>query len=384
MSLLNSATGEARRLSRMRLRGMLRKEALQIVRDPSSIAIAFILPLVLLILFGYGVSLDATDVPLGLVIETPAAESLSLAATFEYSPYFKPRRFPTIQAAEQAMVRHEVDGIVWLRGDFDSRLFSPGSAPVAVILNGVDANHARLVGGYVEGVWGTWLAQRAGARGLNLKQPVSLESRVWFNAELRSRNFLVPGLLAVIMTLIGALLTAMVVAREWERGTMEALMVTPVAAHELLIGKLLPYFVLGMGGLSLSIGMAVWLFDVPLRGSLFLLMGTSALFLLVALGMGLTISTLARNQFVAGQIAIVATFLPAFMLSGFIFDINSMPRPIQAITHVIAARYYVAILQSVFLAGDLWRLVMNNALALLLMGALFIGLARRRTVKRLE
>ncbi|MEI6149502.1 MAG: ABC transporter permease, partial [bacterium] len=237
---------------------------------------------------------------------------------------------------------------------------------------------------YVEGVWSTWLAQRAKARGAAWTPPVTLQSRVWFNAELRSRNFLVPGLLAVIMTLIGALLTAMVVAREWERGTMEALMVTPVAAGEILLGKLLPYFVLGMGGLSLSVGMAIWLFDVPLRGSLLLLLGTSALFLLVALGMGLTISTLARNQFVAGQIAIITTFLPAFMLSGFIFDIDSMPWPIQGLTHVLAARYYVAILQSVFLAGDVWQLVLNNSLALLLMGALFIGLAWRRTGKRLE
>lgn len=374
----------SRRRSRMRLRGLLRKEALQIVRDPSSIAIAFVMPLVLLLLFGYGVSLDATDIPLGMVIETPAAEALSLASAFEHSPSFRARRFASAQEAEQAMLRHEVAGIVWLRGDFDSQLFTAGAAPVGVMLDGVDANYARMVGGYVEGVWSTWLAQRAKARGAAWTPPVTLQSRVWFNAELRSRNFLVPGLLAVIMTLIGALLTAMVVAREWERGTMEALMVTPVAAGEILLGKLLPYFVLGMGGLSLSVGMAIWLFDVPLRGSLLLLLGTSALFLLVALGMGLTISTLARNQFVAGQIAIITTFLPAFMLSGFIFDIDSMPWPIQGLTHVLAARYYVAILQSVFLAGNVWQLVLNNSLALLLMGALFIGLAWRRTGKRLE
>jgi len=373
-----------RRRAWMRMRGMIRKEALQIIRDPSSIAIAFVLPLVLLFLFGYGVSLDATDVPVAVVVEVPSAEATSFAAGFDHSPYFAPRRFESIQAAEHAMVEGEIDGIVWLRSDFGSQVLSGGGAPVGVIINGVDANNAHLIQGYVEGVWATWLAQRATQAGVRLGAPVVLQQRVWFNAELRSRNFLIPGLIAVIMTLIGALLTAMVVAREWERGTMEALMVTPVAAREILLGKLLPYFILGMGGLALSVGMAVWLFDVPLRGSVALLFATSALFLLAALGMGLTISTLARNQFVAGQAAIVATYLPAFILSGFIFDINSMPAPIQWITHLIAARYYVALLQTIFLAGDVWKVVLGNSLALVAMCAVFLGLARRRTTKRLE
>lgn len=372
------------RSARMRLRGLLRKEMLQIVRDPSSIAIAFVMPLMLLLVFGYGVSLDATHVPLGLVLEAATPEAGSFAAAFEQSPYFAPQRFQSVQEAEQAMIRHEIGGLVWIRADFSANLLSGGDARVGVIVNGVDANNARMIQGYVEGVWGVWLAQQARARGLALIPPVRLQPRIWFNAEMRSRNFLIPGLLAVIMTLIGALLTAMVVSREWERGTMEALMVTPVSAGEILAGKILPYFLLGMGGLALSVGMAVWLFEVPLRGSLALLFATSALFLLVALGMGLTISTLARNQFVAGQVAIIATFLPAFMLSGFIFDINSMPWLIRGVTHVIAARYYVAILQTLFLAGNLWTLVLHNALALLILGAFFLGVARRRTVKRLE
>ena len=186
------------------------------------------------------------------------------------------------------------------------------------------------------------------------------------------------------MTLIGALLTALVVAREWERGTMEALMVTPVTIREILLGKLVPYFLLGMGGLLFSVAMAVWMFEVPLRGSLLLLLATSALFLLAALAMGLLISTLAKNQFVAGQAAILATFLPAFILSGFIFDIGSMPKPIQWLTHIIAARYYVAILQTVFLAGNVWSVVLVNALALIVITGVFMGLVRRRTSKRLE
>jgi len=194
----------------------------------------------------------------------------------------------------------------------------------------------------------------------------------------------VPGLVAIIKTLIGALLTALVMAREWERGTMEALLVTPASMTEVLLGKLIAYFVLGTGGMLLTVALAVFLFGVPLRGSFWLLWGCASLFLLGALGMGLTISTLARNQFVAGQVAILATFLPAFLLSGFIFDIDSMPAIVQAITHVIVARYFVAIVQTLFLAGDVWSVIVPNALAMLLLAAIFLGITWRRSRKRLE
>ncbi|NMQ19566.1 ABC transporter permease [Candidatus Competibacter phosphatis] len=368
----------------MRLRGMVRKESLQILRDPSSIAIAFVMPVVLLLLFGYGVSLDAQHIPLAMVIERPDANSASFAAAFQQSEYFSPRRFDSIQDAEQALRERQVDGIVWLRGDFSRRLLAAGDAPVGVILNGVDANQARIASGYIQGAWQSWLQAYASSHGQELTLPAAVEQRVWFNPALRSRNFLVPGLVAVIMTLIGALLTALVVAREWERGTMEALMVTPIRIGELLLGKLLPYFVLGMGGMLLSVAMARWQFGVPLAGSFWLLLATSTLFMLVALGMGLLISTVARNQFVAGQIAILVTFLPAFILSGFIFDIGSMPAPIQFITHVVPARYFVAILQTLFLAGDVWPVVLGNAAALLLMMLIFFAVLGRKARKRLE
>ncbi|MDG4555444.1 MAG: ABC transporter permease [Candidatus Competibacter sp.] len=368
----------------MRLRGMVRKESLQILRDPSSIAIAFVMPVLLLLLFGYGVSLDAQHIPLAVVIERPDANSAGFAAVFEQSEYFSPRRLASIQEAEQALRERQVDGLVWLRGDFSRRLLAAGDAPVGVILNGVDANQARIAQGYIQGAWQRWLQAYAALQGRELTLPVAMEQRVWFNPALRSRNFLVPGLVAVIMTLIGALLTALVVAREWERGTMEALMVTPIRIGELLLGKLLPYFVLGMGGMLLSVAMARWQFGVPLNGSFWLLLLTSALFMLVALGMGLLISTVARNQFVAGQIAILVTFLPAFILSGFIFDIGSMPAPVQFITHVVPARYFVAILQTLFLAGDVWPVVLGNAAALLLMMLIFFAVLGRKARKSLE
>jgi ABC-2 type transport system permease protein len=367
-----------------RLRALVRKEALQIVRDPSSIAIAFLLPLVLLIIFGYGVSLDAKRIPVAVVVEEPSGLTASFTAAFAQSPYFEPRTFRFVQEAEQALMERKVKGIVWLRGNFTETELSRGNAPIGVIVEGVDANNARLMEGYLQGAWANWLEQFATARGRSLNLPVDMEYRIWFNPEVRSRDFLVPGLIAVIMTLIGALLTAMVVAREWERGTMEALMVTPVTVRDILLGKLIPYFVLGMGGMTLSVIMAVWLFQVPLRGSVPALFGASALFLLVALGMGLLISTAAKDQFVAGQIAIIVTFLPAFILSGFIFDIGSMPPAIRAVTHVIAARYFVSILQTLFLAGNVWSLIAFNSLALFLMALVFLGLVKGRTRKRLQ
>jgi ABC-2 type transport system permease protein len=372
------------RLRFMRLRGMVRKEILQIIRDPSSIAIAFLLPFVLLLLFGYGVSLDAEHVPVALVVEKPSAEASGFTASFAQSRFFAPVFFQNIQDAEQAVLKGDVDAIVWLREDFSGKLLSGQGPAISVIVNGVNANNAAIIEGYIQGAWVNWLEHQARAMGNPLNIPVILEQRIWYNPEVRSRNFLVPGLIAVIMTLIGALLTAMVVSREWERGTMEALMVTPVSVKEILLGKLIPYFVLGMGGMALSVAMAVWLFEVPLRGSPWVLFGAAALFLVVALAMGLLISTLAKNQFVAGQAAIVSTFLPAFILSGFIFDINSMPAPIQAVTHVIAASYFVSILQTVFLAGNLWPVILSNAAALLIMAVIFLAVVRKRTRKKLE
>ncbi|MDA8103857.1 MAG: ABC transporter permease [Nitrospiraceae bacterium] len=368
----------------MRLRGLIRKEFLQVLRDPSSIAIAFLMPVLLLLLFGYGVSLDAEHVPVALVAEQPNADTESFAGAFRQSRYLSPVVMPGMREAVTAMDSRRVDAIIHMKQDFSRQMRSPDGAAVQVIVNGIDANNARLVQGYVEGVWSKWLQSEALAAGRPLDIPVQVEDRVWFNSELKSRNFIVPGLIAIIMTLIGALLTAMVMAREWERGTMEALMVTPVTIREVIIGKLIPYYILGMGGMALSVVMAVGLFGVPLKGSLWVLFLASSLFLLAALGMGMLISVVARNQFVAGQTAIIVTFLPAFILSGFIFDISSMPAPVQVVTHVVAARYFIAILQTLFLAGDVWAIILPNAAALILMAGFFLGLARKKSRKSLD
>ncbi|HKL77653.1 MAG TPA: ABC transporter permease [Gammaproteobacteria bacterium] len=366
-----------------RLWGLVRKESLQILRDPSSIAIAFVLPLVLLLIHGYGISLDAEEVPVGVVLADSSSAARDFTGALAGSTAFAPRLYRDRARAEQALLAGELDGLVVLPTDFARRLARPGGDPAAqALVDGVDANHGRLVSGYLDRAWSQWLAGRqpAGSRA----SAVDLAFRVWFNPEMRSRHYLVPGLIAIVMTLIGALLTALVVAREWERGTMEALLTTPISVNQFLLGKLIPYFGLGMAGMAFTTAVALFLFDVPLRGSLAVLFGTGALFLLAALGMGLLISTLARSQFIAAQVAILATFLPAFILSGFIFDIASMPEPVQALTYLLAARYFVAILQTVFLAGDVWSVILPNAAALLGMAALFLGLTRARTRKRLD
>jgi len=374
----------ARGGSAMRLRGLVRKEFLQIVRDPSSIAIAFLMPIFLLILFGYGVSLDADHVPMALLAEAPSQDSADFMAALQGSHYFAPRIMNSMPEAELALREGKVKGIIRLRAAFSRRMRQADGAPIQVVVDGVDANTARLVMGYVEGAWGEWIAAQAARHGQSMTVPVDLQPRIWFNSELRSRNYLVPGLIAIIMTLIGALLTALVMAREWERGTMEALLVTPASMSEVLIGKLAAYFILGTGGMLLTVGLSVWLFEVPLRGSFWLLWLCSSLFLLAALGMGLTISTLARSQFVAGQIAIIATFLPAFLLSGFIFDIGSMPPVVQLITHVVVARYFVAIVQTLFLAGNVWPVILPNAMALTAMAAIFLTITWKKSRKRLD
>jgi len=375
----------SRRFSPQRLFGLLRKEALQIVRDPSSISIAFVLPIVLLLLNGYGVSLDARDVPFGVVIENPSSETAGLWASFANSRYFRPVAYGQASAAAAALLRRDIQGFAVLRGDFTRRLHQAEPAlSLQIIVDGVDANNARLVGGYAQGAAALWLAGLAAERRLALPPQVSLEHRYWFNPEVRSANFLVPGLIALIMTLIGALLTALVVAREWERGTMEAMMVSPATTAEILLGKLIAYFLLGMGGLAVSFVVAIGLFVVPFRGSIGAMTLVSALFLLAMLGMGLLISTLARNQFVAAQVAFITTYMPALMLSGFLFDIRSMPAVVQWITHIVAARYFVDSLQTLFLVGDVWPILLPNLAALGGFALFFFALTLRRTTRRLD
>lgn len=370
--------------SLMRLRGFLRKETLQIRRDFSSIALALVMPVVLLFLFGFGVSLDVQNVPIAIVLDDRGSEARELAGRFALSKYFAPVRVHRLDEARQLLDRRAVDAIVYVQSDFSDRLARNAEAPVQIIVNGTDSNQAQLVQGYLMGVLNLWSGQRA-ARGLPARPPaVMIQQRIWFNDAVNSTHFLVPGLVALVMTLIGVLLTALVIAREWERGTMEAILVTPLRVGEIMVGKLLPYFVLGMMGLGLSVGLGRVVFGVPFRGSFSVYLLLSTLFLLASLGLGLFISAAARVQFVAAQVSIIAGFLPAFFLSGLLFDLESTPWPIQAISHLIPARYFVSASHTIFLAGDVWSVLGWDALSLGVMAVVLIGLARSRLSQRLE
>jgi ABC-2 type transport system permease protein len=368
-----------------RLKALIIKEVHQIVRDPSSFLICFVLPLLLMFIYGYGVSLDMNHLRVGLIMEDTSPEAMSFAQSLMDSPYFETHLARDRQFFLEDIIRGHIRGIVVIPTYFSSfRLRQDYMAPIQVIADGSEPNTASFVQNYVQGAWFNWLQQESISKNLKGLPLVRSQVRFWYNEELESRNFLVPGSLAIIMTLIGTLLTALVVSREWERGTMEALMSTPVGITELILGKLIPYFILGMLSMSICVLIAVFYYDIPFRGSFGVLFVVAAIFLLTALGIGLLISTMAKNQFIAAQAAMVAAFLPGFILSGFIFEIASMPLPIQLVTILIPARYFVSCLQTLFLAGNIWTLIIPNSLAMLVIGAFFFMIIAYKTVKRLD
>ncbi|XEN33592.1 ABC-2 type transport system permease protein (plasmid) [Ensifer sp. WSM1721] len=369
--------GRARRFA-----ALVRKESYQVVRDPSSILIAFVLPMILLFLFGYGVSLDTTRTRVALVIEEATPLTRDLAASFEASRYFSVVNGRDRREFEDDLVLGRVRGILVVPANFTADHAAGRHPTVQVIVDGSDPNTANFVQNYAQGTVANWERQRA-SEGRSPPPAIAADQRFWFNPELTSRNFLVPGSIAIVMTLVGTLLTSLVVAREWERGTMEAMMATPVSAAELLAGKLLPYFILGLTSMTLCVLIAVFLFGVPFRGSIAALYALSATFLMPALGQGLLISAATKNQFLASQLALISAFLPAFLLSGFLFEINSMPTVIQWITYIVPARYLIPSLQTVFLAGDIWPMFARSIAVMFLIGCIFFALAARSTRKRI-
>lgn len=370
-----------RPLSWTRLRALAIKESWQVVRDPSSLVIAFVLPPILFFLFANAVSLDLRDVRLGVVLESDGPAAQELAAAYDATPYFRVHTARDRREVEPLLTAGKLRGFVVIPPDFDRRVAQPWSEPVIqIITDGSQPNTANFVRAYAQGVLNTWYAGAVAATAPAL----TLEQRFWFNPELDSRRVLLPGAMAIIMTMIGTLLTAVVVAREWERGTMEAMMSTPAGTLELLLSKLAPYFLLGMLATLGCTFLGVWVYELPFRGSLWALLLTSAVFLVPALGQGLMISTLSKNQFVAAQIAVFSGFMPAFILSGFLFEIDSMPGWLQLVTQVIPARHYVESLQSIFLAGNYWPELLRNALALLAIGGVFFGITLLQSHKRLD
>jgi ABC-2 type transport system permease protein len=363
MSFMNDVRATRSSGKLRRILALIRKESLEIIRDPSSIAIGIAMPVVLILLFGYGLSLDIKNVPLAVVLEDSSLDARDLAAGFQLSAYFDATLTTSMRDAQQLMRERKVDGIVRIRSDF-SRNLAKGDAEVQVAVRGTDANTARIIATYAQATVGQWSARQAAEGKTSASAPAILRSRLWFNESNESHYFLV-------------------MAREWERGTFEAMFVTPVRSDEILIGKTTPYFLLGMIGLFLCIMSAKYLFNVPLRGSVLVLTAISALYLLVSAAIGLLISSVTKSQFIASQVAIVITFLPAMMLSGFLFDLRSMPVAVRLLTYILPARYYVSLLQTIFLAGDIWSVVLPNAAVLAAMAALLLSLSHLATQKKL-
>ncbi|MDI9638222.1 ABC transporter permease [Kamptonema cortianum] len=361
-----------------------KKEGKQIMRDSSTFLIAFVLPLMMMFIFGYGVSLDADKVPLGLLLEDTSPTARSLENAFLGTTYFDVVTSYDRSAIEKDLTGGRVRGIVVIPQDFSKNLLKEVEAPIQVLLDGSEPNTARFVLNYAEGVVIKWVDQQKIEGKSFPVPPLRPEQRIWFNASLESRNVLLPGSIAIIMTLIGTLLTALVVAREWERGTMEAIMATPLRISEMFLAKLVPYFLLGLCAMILCVFLTITLFQVPFCGSYFILFISTSIFLLAALSIGLLVSSTTRNQFVASQIAIIIGFLPAFTLSGFIFEINSMPWIIQMMTYVFPPRYFVTILQSSFLSGTTWVLILPSLLVMFLIAIFFLGISALKMVKRID
>ena len=359
------------------------KEFQQIVRDPSSYLVAGVLPFIFLLLFGYGITLDAGVLRLGVLNQSGGRHSLSLAADFAHSPWFATRPVGTMTDAGRMMRDSVVQGILVIQQDFDEQLERGSAGAVQVLVDGSEPNTAQYIQNYSQGLIMSW-QRTALPDGVAAALPINIQPRFWYNPAAKSVQFLVPGAITVIMTLIGTLLTSLVFAREWERGTMEAMFATPVSRMQLLLGKLIPYFCMGMFSMALCAVAAVTLFAVPFRGSLWVLVLLSSIFMLSALGQGLLISVTLRGQLVAAEAGLFSGFLPALLLSGFVFDINSMPPVLQALTRLLPASYFNTCLRTIFLTGDVWGVFGPSLLFMGLLASVLLGLVYRNLVKRLD
>ena len=372
-----------------RLVALTRKEVRQLLRDRSNLAIGIALPALLILLFGYGISLDIDNAPIAIVLEDSSPTTLDVLEGLRLSTYITPVVVRTIPQATRLMQAHEVDGILRVPSDFATRL-AAGQGRLQLIVHGADASTARIIQGYVSGALAQWSIRSADSQAGRASTPgdapfgtVVVEQRMWFNSANTSTWYLVPGLIVLIMTLVGAFLTSLVVAREWERGTLEALFVTPVRPLEILLAKLIPYFAVGMIGFAMCMVAARFLFHVPMEGSMWLLVLSSVLYMFVALGVGLLISSATKNQFIASQVALLTSFLPAMMLSGFLFDLNNVPTAVRVIGQLLPATHFLDLIKTLMLAGNVWPIVIKDCVILTAYAVILLTAARLVTRKRI-
>ena len=370
-----------------RVSAITKKEFIQIIRDYRSLGLAIFNPILLLCLFGFALSLDVNNVPLVIWNQDKSQESSDFILNFKNSRYFKIVGFLDNYTQLQNYIdRRKALMAMVIPKDFSKFIQLNQPAPVQLLVDGSDSNTATIAMGYVNSVVAKYnvkfIEDSISKLGIKNFSPIDLRPRVWFNEDLKSKNYIIPGLIAVIMMMIAAQLTSITVAREWERGTMEQLISTPVRRGELILGKFIPYFLIGFFDLLVAVAMAQFVFVVPLRGSLILLLILSSIFLAGALAQGMYFSIIAKNQRLATQLTLLTTFLPTFMLSGFVYPIYNMPKVIQVITYIFPARYFISILKGIYLKGEGLNILWLQVLFLLLFALIMIVLAYRRFEKK--
>lgn len=365
------------------LLALIKKEIKQILRDPSSIIIAFVLPFISIMIYMYGINLDSVKVTMGIKNDDPTPEVATLVKSFGHSKYVNSIYFDNIKDIEAAIIRSKIKGAVIIPNDFSTKLARGQNSDLLVITDGSEVNTANYVQSYATAIANNWLISSKYASSVN--QPaINAEIRTWYNPDLNSHYFIVPGSIAITMTLIGILLTSLVVAREWERGTMEAMLSTSVKTIHIVLGKYIPYFILGMLSLAFNIFLCVVIFQIPFRGNYLVLLLVSGLFLFTSLGIGLNVSSVLKNQFLASMVAMSVGFMPALMLSGLMFPINSMPVFFQHLTRILPPRYYVSFIESEFMAGTVPEIVIANAIYLTILGLILFAAVYKNTSTRLE
>lgn len=379
-----TASARSRQFSWSRVAALCHKETLQIVRDPSSVLIAFVLPAILLFIFGYGVNLDSSHTLVGLVREDGGPAAHDFAATLTATPSLDVREMNSRQEAELALLESRIRGYVVIPADFGQRVAARTLPAVFVGTDASEPNSAGFVARDIQGVWSRWQLQWLADQARQPPVQLAVEARSWFNPSAESRNFLIPGSIVIIMTILGALLTSLVVAREWERGTMEALLAARVTRSEILLSKLIPYYSLAVIAMATCMAIAIGIMGIPFRGSLPVLLLVTTLFLGGTLGMGLLISTVTRNQFNAAQTALNLAYMPAVMLSGFVYELSSMPAFVQAVSYVLPARYFMSALQTLFQSGVIWSALLPNIAFLAAATFVFIALTLKKTRETLE
>ncbi len=367
------------------IKTFVKKEFKQIIRDNSSILIAFILPLILLFLFGFGVNFDTNTVKVGIVDLSNSVESRNFIQSLKNTKYLDTSFYKTTKEAESFLAGGKIRGYVVIPVNYEIELKKKLNPKIQIITDGTEPNTAKFASTYIQGAYFSNLQYENSKKGILEKtKTITAINRSWYNPALKSTYFILPGSLAIIMTMTGTILTALVIAREWERGTMEGILTTNITKGEFILAKYIAYFVLGFLSILFCLFLIIFVFKVPFRGSYIALFITSSLFMLTGLGLGLLISTTFKDQFISSQIAGTLGFMPSMMLSGLIYEIDSMPFFIRMISNVIPAKYYVSAVTSLFLSGTVFKIILFSSIYMFIFAALTAFLIYKKTNERLE